>query len=281
MALELPRWQNFMALVTTIMSVLVVDVWFYYSKSLNCCIQIRTLLGCDPSYLAPCREFVGNCGDTEAQFASLQDSGIPADYVCTAFPDEASPRDKIVVGLICVAVAIPFTYIIGEVLAASNVAEPEGQLSWKGPQKGLFLKFKEEWDWRRSRPWLPHVQAAAWAHEGLGKAAFGFFMEAIAEPLYARLCGGEEEKVEEEKEEKEERKEAEPPRTPAVGSPLSVSSPSGGRVAPLTPPRRAGEGDEEAWRRDPLGPPRASEVDKQLKAVNLARPLPAAPCPTV
>ena len=27
-----------------IMGVLVVDVWFYYSKSLNCCIEIRALL---------------------------------------------------------------------------------------------------------------------------------------------------------------------------------------------------------------------------------------------
>ena len=48
---------------------------FYYSKSLNCCIEIRTLLDdnsggavCPPTlFTEPCREFVGNCGDTEDQ----------------------------------------------------------------------------------------------------------------------------------------------------------------------------------------------------------------------
>ena len=49
-------------------------VWFYYSKSLNCCIEIRKMLDdgsglvCPPAaFTAPCREFVGNCADTEEQ----------------------------------------------------------------------------------------------------------------------------------------------------------------------------------------------------------------------
>ena len=96
---------------------------FYYSKSLNCCIEIRLLLGCPASYLLPCREFVGNCGDTKDQFATLQDSGIPDDYECHQFPDETAFKDKIIVGLICTAVAIPFTFVIGEIFAKGN--EPE------------------------------------------------------------------------------------------------------------------------------------------------------------
>ena len=53
-------------------------MWFYYSKSLNCCIEIRGLLDdgsglvCPPTDLAaPCREFVGNCADTEEQASLL------------------------------------------------------------------------------------------------------------------------------------------------------------------------------------------------------------------
>ena len=73
-----------------VMSLLVVDIWFYYSKSLNCCKEIRGLLdngtgACPPNDLAaPCLEFVGNCADTEEQFRSLppEQGGLPVDYVC-------------------------------------------------------------------------------------------------------------------------------------------------------------------------------------------------------
>ena len=48
--------------MTMIMGVLIVDVWFYYSKSLNCCIEIRSLLDdgsgdvCPPAiFTLPCR----------------------------------------------------------------------------------------------------------------------------------------------------------------------------------------------------------------------------------
>ena len=190
-ALQLPRWQSFMALVTMIMSVLVVDVWFYYSKSLNCCREVRLLLGCDPDYLLPCREFVGNCGDTKDQFVSLQYSGIPDDYECHQFPDETSIRDKIVVGLICTAVAVPFTNIIGEVFAKSNEPEfPDLQLSWplKVWTRLLFLRWKDPWDWRRSRPGALRAMAARWAHDTPGKALYELFMQRVGEPLYDMIC---------------------------------------------------------------------------------------------
>ena len=72
---------------------LVATVWFYYSKSLNCCIEIRGLLDtldgvsgfCPPAiFAAPCREFTGNCADTEEQFRSLppDQGGLPEDYEC-------------------------------------------------------------------------------------------------------------------------------------------------------------------------------------------------------
>ena len=49
-------------------------MWFYYSKSLNCCIEIRSMLDdgsglvCPPAlFTEPCREFTGNCADTMDQ----------------------------------------------------------------------------------------------------------------------------------------------------------------------------------------------------------------------
>ena len=74
-------------------------VWFFYSKSFNCCIDIRTFLDddngglvCPPSdFSAPCREFVGNCGDTEEQFRSMseENGGLPADYECHQVIEES------------------------------------------------------------------------------------------------------------------------------------------------------------------------------------------------
>ena len=66
-------------------------MWFYYSKSRNCCVEIRSMLDdgsgevCPPTlFSAPCREFVGNCADTQEQFTSLpeEQGGLPADWEC-------------------------------------------------------------------------------------------------------------------------------------------------------------------------------------------------------
>ena len=138
------RWQKTFLVVTVIFAFLTVDVWcvwpllgittvgardrtpmcvgaatrrFFYSRSLNCCAEVRGFLGCSPSYLDPCREFTGNCGDLLEQFKDVPDSGIPDDYECTQFPDEKSPRDKVIVSLICFAVGLPFAFLIEELFA--------------------------------------------------------------------------------------------------------------------------------------------------------------------
>ena len=61
---------------------------FYYSKSLNCCIEIRSLLDdgsglvCPPAaFTAPCRGFTGNCADVLDQFSGVQDA-LPDEYEC-------------------------------------------------------------------------------------------------------------------------------------------------------------------------------------------------------
>ena len=58
------------------------------------------LLNCDPAP-SPCRGFTGDCSLLQAQFTGVQDASgnvaIPDDYVCTAFPDDSSQVDTILV----------------------------------------------------------------------------------------------------------------------------------------------------------------------------------------
>ena len=64
-------------------------MWFYYSKAVGCCAEVRALLNgdggggalCPPDPALPCREYVGNCADLQEQFQSVQ-GALPADYVC-------------------------------------------------------------------------------------------------------------------------------------------------------------------------------------------------------
>ena len=168
--LDGPRWQSVAMLATSVMLLLVVEVWFFYSKSRNCCIEIRALLDngsglCPPTLFdAPCLGFSGarpspragapprpttcpaakhcapppfwsvlpspmrssltlnparartdsgNCADLAAQFSEVQ-GALPDGYACHQFPDEESQADLVIAALIACAVAIPFTYLIGE-----------------------------------------------------------------------------------------------------------------------------------------------------------------------
>ena len=45
--------QNFMMLVTAIFAAFTVDVWFFYSKSLNCCLELRSMLDDDSHTARP------------------------------------------------------------------------------------------------------------------------------------------------------------------------------------------------------------------------------------
>ena len=159
---------------------------FFYSKSLNCCIEIRGLLDdgsgtvCPQLFTAPCREFVGDCADVQAQFSGVQD-GLPEEYECHQFPDEANPTDKIVVSLISCAVAIPFTYIMLESFAKANEPEfAECQLSW--PNKLRVIKAQERWNWAQTKPPLWRRKLAQWAHE-INKFPPELFAAYVTEPL--------------------------------------------------------------------------------------------------
>jgi hypothetical protein len=108
----------------------------YYARGVNCCAQVLSILGCASA--ADCRGVSGaNCGDLAAAFASspvLPDypDGL-ADWSCNAFPDDASPRDTIVVALISLALALPVTAFAGACFEIANDAgAAESWLSWGG-----------------------------------------------------------------------------------------------------------------------------------------------------
>jgi len=107
------RWSGMYILVSALMSMLVVNIWFYWSKGSVCCDQVVSLLGCASAEM--CLGFAGNCGDlaTSAQAAAVF-AGMPdgpyisgGSFVCTAFPADGSARDSFLSGLIGFAVSLP------------------------------------------------------------------------------------------------------------------------------------------------------------------------------
>ncbi len=83
------------------------------SRGANCCLELRTILGCDPA--GPCLGFAGDCADMQAQFAGVQgpylysdgpgdaptEHDVIDDWVCHAFPDDAYVTDQFFVGACC------------------------------------------------------------------------------------------------------------------------------------------------------------------------------------
>ena len=132
---------------------------FYWSRSVNCCAEVRALLGCAPDPSAPCRGFGGDCGDLADQFRGIP-YGVPDDYECVQFPDEKSARDKALVGLIAYAVALPFTLLCEELFSLSAEPEhPEGQLGYPFAMRALFGR--QRWEFARQPPSTVKLARAA------------------------------------------------------------------------------------------------------------------------
>lgn len=80
------------------------------------------------------------------------------------FPDEDNGLHSIIVGLILVAVALPFKVIVEEILAQGNEPEfPEQSMSW--PLSYRLLLGKQTWHFLESKPTLLTVLFARFAHE--------------------------------------------------------------------------------------------------------------------
>lgn len=80
----------FLSLPTGLLVLLVVDVWFFWSRSITCCREVRDFLGCPGEPTDACFSFQGDCADLPGQYAGVVNSGIPAEWTfdsCSAFPD--------------------------------------------------------------------------------------------------------------------------------------------------------------------------------------------------
>ena len=72
----LQRWQMFVILVTLVIEQLLVNIWMFYAKAVNCCAEVRLLLdsGPDGGHCPPvgeCRGFNGTCGELPSQFSTV------------------------------------------------------------------------------------------------------------------------------------------------------------------------------------------------------------------
>ena len=105
-----------MTLSTTLIALLTTSVWFWYSQAKTCCAEVRQLAGCSTADLfSPCRGLDGSCAGLQSRLAGLTFAdapGVPAGYVCTAFPAAHSSRDAFFVGLISWACSLPITLLV-------------------------------------------------------------------------------------------------------------------------------------------------------------------------
>ena len=125
------RWQRWMVLMTLVCSALLVSIWFYQSRSAQCCAEIRSILNCESA--TSCLGFTGSCADLPSQFSTLQGPFVygtpPAEYPdlssyeCHAFPDDAYPQDQLLVALINIAIAIPSSMFLFRCFEIANEGE--------------------------------------------------------------------------------------------------------------------------------------------------------------
>ena len=209
------RWQRLMILVTLVLSTLLTSIWFYYSRGANCCLEIRTILNCDP--VGECMGYNGNCGDLQDQFSTVQGPyvyGNPPEehmyldeYVCTAFPDDAYITDQMLVGLISVAVALPVDLFLARAFELANEGDapeswleaPAGKWKWVVGKNGHN-------DWRLADPKVPISDLVLWLVRYGEEPIYAIVFRLIAwlrRKLRAKLYGPEPEPEEDEAEEGE------------------------------------------------------------------------------
>jgi hypothetical protein len=147
---------------------LVVNIWFYWSKGAVCCDQVRALLGCpaaDPLSPCPAVDFQGGpCMDLAASegalaaFAAMPDGPFISGgaFVCTAFPADDNVRDTLVSGLISFAVALPLCIVVANCFGLSTATDDEqlhGRtrwMTWPSTYRLLFGSLR--WRWASDQP---------------------------------------------------------------------------------------------------------------------------------
>jgi len=108
---ELRYYQKAFAVVTAIIAMLTVQIWFYYTRASNCCQQVRLSYGCVADTTVDCAIpgtsiGGGQVGGGSADCTLLLAYASPG-WTCTAFPEDGVLRDTILCALISVACTLP------------------------------------------------------------------------------------------------------------------------------------------------------------------------------
>jgi hypothetical protein len=143
------RWQAIMAMFSGVIACLTVNIWLFYSRSLQCCAEARMFLGCSAISTEPCHGFTGACAeDLLITFVDVYFDGapgVPEGYTCLAFPAPDSFRDDTLLAVISFAVSLPITICIFSCFTCANAPDYSGAwLRWDLVRRVLFGKH----DWR-------------------------------------------------------------------------------------------------------------------------------------
>ena len=139
------RWHAAMLLGSTTLSMLVMQLWLFWSKAETCCGDVRAMLGCSRDTSAPCHGFTGLCADLTDNYAAFGMVALGRSEIanrpvaitaCRAFPADGSASDAALAGLISFACSFPVAAILSVLFSlslSSDNDQPHGRvrfMSW-------------------------------------------------------------------------------------------------------------------------------------------------------
>jgi hypothetical protein len=152
---ELRYRQKAFTLATSIITLLTVQIFFYYSRSKNCCEEVRLSFGCVADTTVDCAVpgtsiGGGQDGGGSADCVKLLNYA-PPDWECSAFPADGVLRDTLLCALISVACAKPLLTWLEFLFIAQNESHTRGRtgVRWLSAT-GLVKLFGGKPGWRYS-----------------------------------------------------------------------------------------------------------------------------------
>ncbi len=130
--------QQFAVIVTLLIVALAPSIWLYYSRAMQCCLAVRTALGCSADAFTPCRGYSRSCAELASTYyrfayaamhgADSEPIALPAPGLqCQAFPDPAFPLHTLVAGFISFACCVPAAWVLQACFSLS-MATDDAQL---------------------------------------------------------------------------------------------------------------------------------------------------------
>jgi hypothetical protein len=166
---ELRYFQKAIVLCTSVIALLMVQIWFFYTRANNCCQEIRLSYGCVADTTVDCAipgtaSGGGQIGGGEADCTVLL-AYAPSDWVCQAFPMPSSMRDSILVTLISVACLPPLKTWMEFLFVHQNERHTSAAVGrrWLSSSPGWFLKLiggAPGWRYAERRVGLAELQVA-------------------------------------------------------------------------------------------------------------------------